>query len=114
MTERIADLMHRLAGALESPPCRDFDELVARALPAVRDSRDIALLDVEAGHVPPRILLATGSGWILFVDLDGLRAYKAEQGPLVIPDDGRTPAAVHRRFARRDPAPDTPGQRDTG
>lgn len=113
MLERIAELMQRLAEALESPPCRDFDELVARALPAIQDSRDIALLDVEHDHAPPRILLATGNGWILFVDLDGLRAYKTQAGALVIPDEQRRPAAVRRRFVRIDPAAD-PGQRDTG
>lgn len=114
MPERIAELMQRLAEALESPPCRDFDELVARALPAIQTSRDIALLDVEAAHQPPRILLATGNGWILLVDLDGLRAYKTEQGSLAIPDEQRTPAAVRRRFVRIDPPADAGDRRDTG
>jgi hypothetical protein len=112
MRERIAELMQRLAEALESPPCRDFDELVARALPAIRGSREIALLDVESAQDPPRILLATGSGWRLLVDLDGIRAWKIDLLATGVADDGAGHASVQRRFQRaQDPAPD-PARRD--
>lgn len=114
MRERIAELMHRLADAAEVPPCRDFDELVARVLPVINASRDVALLDVESDRDPPRILVASGNGWLVFVDLDGLRAYKTDPGGLVIPDERRTPAAVRRRFVRIDPAADAGDRRDTG
>ena len=114
MRERIAELMQRLADAAEVPPCRDFDELVARVLPAIHASRDVALLDVESDRDPPRILLATGNGWLVFVDLDGLRAYKSEPGGLAIPDERSTPAAVRRRFVRAAPGAESGSQRETG
>lgn len=97
--ERITALMQRLADAVETPPCRDFDELVARALPAIRGSRDIVVLDVEGAHSPPRILLATSTGWRLFVDLDGITACKQDLFAGVA--DGRpSQASVQRRFVR--------------
>lgn len=114
MRERIAELMQRLADAAEVPPCRDFDELVARLLPVIHASRDVAVLDVEADRDPPRILLASGNGWLVFIDLDGLRAFKTEPGGLAIPDERSTPAAVRRRFVRIDPATDAGDRRDTG
>ncbi|MCE3004781.1 MAG: hypothetical protein LW860_19120 [Xanthomonadaceae bacterium] len=100
MRERIAQLMQRLASALETPPCRDFDELVARALPAIRESRDIAVLDVEAQHQPPRILLATSTGWRLVIDLEGIRAWKQDLLSMGVAEDGVGQAAIQRRFAR--------------
>jgi hypothetical protein len=114
MRERIAELMQRLADAAEVPPCRDFDELVARVLPVINASRDVALLDVESERDPPRILVASGNGWLVFIDLDGLRAYKTESGAPSIPDERTTPAAVRRRFVRVEPGAKPGGQRETG